>query len=321
MKITYKQSPNYTSGRKGYKPEIIVCHITEGSYAGAVSWLCNKASQASAHFVVSKKGEVTQLVNLRDYAWCNGTSTTKTKNNYYGKSTNSIVQKKKTNANYFSVSIELEGTTATTGGKLTDAQYDALVALILHIQKEVKKIWGHTIPLDRNHIIGHNEVSPITKPYCPGVNFPWTALITSLTNRTVALSSKNSTLRVDSTPVVVTDKNGVTDRRDVYRILYQDTNYMKLRDICDIAGAEVNYTTRPSVTVSVAPNVEVDLVNDKNVNHLVIDVITNGIPKQMTVNSILMDGTNYVRMRDVCLLLGVDLGYNSALRLPTIKLK
>ena len=149
MKLTYKQSPNYTSGRKGYKPEIIVCHITEGGYSGAVSWLCNKASSASAHFVVSQKGEVTQLVNLRDAAWCNGTSTTKSKNNFYGKSTNSIVQKKKTNANYFSVSIELEGRSTTTAGKLTDAQYDALVALIMHIQKEVKKIWGHTIPFDR----------------------------------------------------------------------------------------------------------------------------------------------------------------------------
>lgn len=321
MKLTFKQSPNYTKNRKGYKPEIIVCHITEGSYAGAVSWLCNPASEASATYVVSQKGEVTQLVDLRDAAWCNGTSTTKTKNNFYGKSTNSIVQKKKTNANYFSVSIELEGKSTTTAGKLTDAQYDALVALILHIQKEVKKIWGHTIPLDRNHIIGHNEVCPITKPYCPGKNFPWTALMTSLENRTVALSSKTSPLRVDSTPVIITNKNGVEERRDVYRILYQSTNYMRLRDICDIAGAEVGYNKRPSVTVSVAPNVEVDLVKDKNVNHLVIDVITNGVPKQMTVNSILMDGTNYVRMRDVCLLLGVDLGYNAALNLPTIKLK
>lgn len=320
MKITYKQSPNYSSGRKGYKPEIIVCHITEGSYAGAVSWLCNKTSEASAHFVVSRKGEVTQLVDLRNIAWCNGTSTTKSKNNYYGKSTNSIVQKKKTNANNFSISIELEGRSITTAGRLTDEQYDALVQLILHIQKEVKRIWGHTIPFDRNHIIGHNEVAPITKPYCPGTYFPWTALMTSLANRTTALNSKTSTLRVDSTPVMITEK-GETTKCDVYRILYQNTNYMKLRDICAIAGAEVGYTTRPSVTVRVAPNVEVDLVNDKNVNHLVIDVITNGLTKQVVVNSILMDGTNYVRMRDVCLLLGVELGYDAALKLPTINLK
>ena len=319
MKITFKQSPNYTSGRKGYKPEIIVCHITEGSYAGSVSWLCNKNSEASAHYVVSKKGEVTQLVNLRNYAWCNGTSTTKSKYNYYGKSTNSIVKAKKTNANYYSISIELEGTSASTAGALTDAQYDALVELIKHIQKEVKKIWGHTIPFDRTHIIGHNEVAPITKPFCPGVNFPWTALMVSLNPKTTAVNISSTGLRVDSTPIMVTENNK-TELRDVYRILYNGRNFLKLRDICEIAGAEVGYTTRPSVTVSVATNPTITLDNDKIISHMVIDVKHNGLTKQVTVNSILLDGTNYVRMNDICSVLGIELGYDATKNLPTIKL-
>ena len=41
MNITKKNSPNKYNGRNGWKPDMIVCHITEGSYNGAVSWLCN----------------------------------------------------------------------------------------------------------------------------------------------------------------------------------------------------------------------------------------------------------------------------------------
>lgn len=319
MNIVFKKSPNFTSGRRGYKPELIVCHITEGSYAGSVSWLCNKDSESSAHYVVSRKGEITQLVDLSNYAWCNGTSTTKSKGNYYGKSTNSIVKAKKTNANYYSVSIELEGTSVTTAGTLTNAQYDALVWLIKHIQSEVKRIYGHTIPFDRTHIIGHNEVAPVTKPYCPGVNFPWAALMASLNPKTTAVTASKDGLRVDTTPMAIT-KDGKTTKREVYRVLYNGTNFLKLRDICGIAGAEVGYTTRPSVNVSVATNPTITLATDSIVSKMVIDVIHNGLTKQVAVNSILLDGTNYVKMRDVCAVLGATVGYNAATNLPMITL-
>ena len=53
MNISKQNSPNKYNGRNGWKPDMIVCHITEGSYSGAVSWLCNPASEASAHFVIS----------------------------------------------------------------------------------------------------------------------------------------------------------------------------------------------------------------------------------------------------------------------------
>ncbi len=62
-------SPNYSS-RAGSAIREAVIHTTEGNYAGAISWLRNPASQASAHYVVrSSDGQITQLVRESDKAW------------------------------------------------------------------------------------------------------------------------------------------------------------------------------------------------------------------------------------------------------------
>src|SRR5712691_4604901 len=67
--LVQRHSPNYSS-RHGVTPSLLVYHETAGAYAGAVSWLCNPASQASAHLVVREDGnEATQLVALHDKAW------------------------------------------------------------------------------------------------------------------------------------------------------------------------------------------------------------------------------------------------------------
>jgi len=179
FKIIKKSSPNKMS-RKGWKPDMIVSHITEGSYAGAVSWLCNPKSGASAHFVVSKKGEITQLVDIREAAWCNGTSTDPKKNNHYSKSSLKIVRDRKTNANYYTISIEHEGFYKDGYGALTPEQLEATIWLHRYIIDEVKKIYGIEIPIDREHIVGHYQIDPIRKPNCPGKAFQWDKLIEGL---------------------------------------------------------------------------------------------------------------------------------------------
>lgn len=180
-KIIQKPSPNQ-SDRRGWKPDMIVSHITEGNYAGAVSWLCNPVSQASSHFVVSQKGEITQLVPLEMMAWVNGTKTSQSASNYYGKSKSRLVRDRKTNANYYSIGIEHEGFSYKTGGKLTPEQFKATVWLHKYIMKEVKRIYGIDIPIDKEHLLGHNIIDPIRKPNCPGSKFQWDELIKELRN-------------------------------------------------------------------------------------------------------------------------------------------
>jgi hypothetical protein len=76
--LKFVPSPNKSS-RNGARISKIVVHMTEGAYAGAVSWFAMVASQVSAHLVMKADGsEVTQCVALGDKAWhvCNFNPTT-----------------------------------------------------------------------------------------------------------------------------------------------------------------------------------------------------------------------------------------------------
>lgn len=67
--LEQRHSPNQSS-RLGMPVSMIVLHSTEGAYAGAVDWLCNPASQVSAHLVLREDGgEATQLVPYGEKAW------------------------------------------------------------------------------------------------------------------------------------------------------------------------------------------------------------------------------------------------------------
>lgn len=163
-KIT--KTPNCSS-RRGWQPDRIVVHVTEGSFKGAVSWLCNSASGASAHFVAGRNGEREQLVNLDLAAWCNGTNQNPNSNFYSGKSTLDFVRNRKINANWYTISIECEGYSyKDLYGGLTEKQY----ATVLQICKELIEEYP-AIKIDRQHIIGHYEIAPIGKPNCPRKEF------------------------------------------------------------------------------------------------------------------------------------------------------
>lgn len=165
----------------------MVCHITDGSYAGAVTWLCNPKAEVSSHFVVAQDGRVTQLVSLEDTAWANGTSENASFSNYYGNSNLSAVVSRKTNANKYTISIEHEGVYTTTHGALTPKQLAATIDLIEWIRSEVRRIYDTVIPLDRAHIVGHYQVSPINKPHCPGEGFQFDTIIKVLHDRETAV--------------------------------------------------------------------------------------------------------------------------------------
>lgn len=171
-----RNSPNHFNGRAGWKVDMIGNHICEGTYAGSISWLCNTASGASSHFVVAKDGRICQLVSLTDGSWCNGTSTSGS-NVDYRKSSLSIVKGRATNANYYTFSIEHEG---YSGQAMPEAQYQATLWLHRYLISEAKRLYGVTIPIDREHIVGHYQINPITKPNCPGTGFPFDRLINDL---------------------------------------------------------------------------------------------------------------------------------------------
>ncbi len=168
MKIQKFTTPNQSS-RGGYKPCLIVWHIADGTYNGTISWETNPASKVSSHFVLGKNGEVTQMVELDRAAWTQGDI--KKPSLPYAK------QHPNLNPNLYCVSIECEGFWKDTKGKLTDKALDSAVELTKHIVAEVKRIYGTTIPIDREHIIGHYQINSVTRSHCPGELFPFDELI------------------------------------------------------------------------------------------------------------------------------------------------
>ncbi len=168
MNITQKSTPNQSS-RNGYKPCLIVWHIADGTYNGTVAWEMNRDSQVSSHFVLGQGGEITQLVPLERAAWTQGV--VKNPTHPYVKTHSGV------NPNLYCVSIECEGVWSETKGALTDKQLAAAAELTRYIVAEVKRIYKVDIPIDREYMIGHCEINPVTRPHCPGEAFPYDALI------------------------------------------------------------------------------------------------------------------------------------------------
>lgn len=150
MDIVKKPVKNKSIGRFGYKPEAIVIHIAEGWLNGAYEWFNNPTSNASSHYMVGKNGVIWQFVEDEDTAWhAGGVNQPRWS-----------LLKPKINPNLYTIGIEHEG---FTGDKWTNEMYEATSELIAELCSKYK------IPLDRNHIIGHNQINSVTRANCPGI--------------------------------------------------------------------------------------------------------------------------------------------------------
>jgi N-acetyl-anhydromuramyl-L-alanine amidase AmpD len=135
LNVLIRHSPNVTqSNRTRRTIDAIVVHATEGHFVGSVRWLEQARSRGSAHFVVSRAGQIVQLVPVTDVAWHSGNA----------------------RWNLHSIGIEHEGWTSRGG--FTLAEYRASAELVAYLAHR----WG--IPLDRRHIVGHDEVPDPRRP-------------------------------------------------------------------------------------------------------------------------------------------------------------
>ncbi|GAA1641006.1 hypothetical protein GCM10009733_042560 [Nonomuraea maheshkhaliensis] len=144
----YRVSDRETS----YNIDKVVIHVTQGSYAGTISWFQNPSAQVSAHYVVkSSNGAITQMVRDKDVAWHAGNSS----------------------YNNRSIGIEHEGF-VNDASWFTDAMYRASAALTRALCDK------YGIPKNRTGIIGHNEVPGATHTD-PGSHWNWTTYMNYVT--------------------------------------------------------------------------------------------------------------------------------------------
>ncbi len=137
-------SPNFVAmSRKPPDVQVIVIHTTQGTYQSAIDWFQNSSgSQAvSAHYVISKKGEITQMVLEKDKAWHVGSE------------------------NSYTIGIEHEGMMEDPNW-VTEPMLDASAQLCCYLLKK----WQ--LPATRDHVKGHVEL-PNQTHKDPGAYWPW----------------------------------------------------------------------------------------------------------------------------------------------------
>jgi len=161
-------SPNFGPRPAGTQVDLLVVHsisLPPGRYGGGevqqlftntLDWDADpyfktiEGMAVSAHFFVTRSGELWQFVSCDDRAWHAGASS------WQGRD----------NCNDFSVGIELEG---LEGGPFEPAQYEALASLCAAIAQRY--------PIA--HVAGHEHIAPGRKAD-PGAAFDWQQLRASL---------------------------------------------------------------------------------------------------------------------------------------------
>lgn len=154
-------SPNHTPGRASVAA--VVVHISQGSYQSGIDWLTAPASKASAHAIISPRGEVAQMVGFRDTAWANGLRWPNgTPHNARGRAVTPTwkLLQPGMDPNRHTIAIELAGFSVHPRPA---AQVAALVKLLRWIAEHagLRYVVGETL-------IGHAHLDNVDRAMCPG---------------------------------------------------------------------------------------------------------------------------------------------------------
>ena len=168
MTYPFYQAVNYTKGRGGHIPHLVVVHTmetpeSEGRAKQVAGWFAGKtAPQASAHYMVDDK-QIIQSVSEFDTSWAVDDYT----------------------LNQQSISIEHSGSASQTAAQWTDVYSTAELKLSAQLSAEIAKRYRIPIvkltPQDilagKSGFCGHHDIT-VAKAIAgghtdPGVNFPW----------------------------------------------------------------------------------------------------------------------------------------------------
>ncbi|MFE7751304.1 N-acetylmuramoyl-L-alanine amidase [Streptomyces sp. NPDC057428] len=128
----------------GIRIDTIVIHDLEGTYDAGVNGLASPTNPAATHYVMrSSDGAVTQMVPTTNIAFHAGNYST----------------------NMHSIGIEHEGFAAQGATWYTEAQYEATATLVKYLAARFD------IPLDRQHVIGHDNVPGPADKYVAGMHW------------------------------------------------------------------------------------------------------------------------------------------------------
>jgi len=147
---------NYRKADRGTEEiDFIVIHTVQGSLGSAVNTFQSGQLDypRSAHFTVGKDGSLIQSVKVKDIAWHAGTSPLGSGGRF---------ESRVLNAN--SIGIE-------HGGYVDEPQFPTERQLLTSAALTRLLCSKYGIPIDREHIVGHEEIKPTKGD--PGPNWDW----------------------------------------------------------------------------------------------------------------------------------------------------
>ena len=137
--------------REGERPRAIVLHTAVGTYDGTIAWFADPASGVSAHYLVGLDGRVAQFVDEAAAARHAGRVL---------RPSARLAQQSGADPNLWSIGIEFED----RGDPLGVARPEPMLAAGAALVAAVAARWS--IPLDRDHVVGHREI--YAEKECPG---------------------------------------------------------------------------------------------------------------------------------------------------------
>ena len=151
MKIIKNFSPNYDKKKRSINSiKMIVIHYTGmQSERESIERLINPSSKVSSHYLINRKGKVSNLVQDRRVAW------------HAGKS----CWRRHRNLNENSIGIELVNKGHQFG--YTSFKKKQISSLIKLCKKLIEKY-----KINKKNIVGHSDIAS-TRKVDPGEKFPW----------------------------------------------------------------------------------------------------------------------------------------------------
>jgi N-acetyl-anhydromuramyl-L-alanine amidase AmpD len=162
-------SPNFWVGNHSRRAACL--HVVQGSFRSALSEFQSSRTQKSAHFTIAKSGAIAQHVSIHDSAWANGLEWVSGRwrspeGHWVTPSWPDLVPG--VNPNRYTISIEHEGyyweawTAAMMGANTRVLRYIASEAGLFYVPHRT--------------LIGHYEISPIDRAFCPGPHVDYVAI-------------------------------------------------------------------------------------------------------------------------------------------------
>ena len=211
--------PTGISGFPGPAVRYIVIHDIEDLATSAINLFQNPSNGVSAHYVIDTGGQITQMVETKNVAWHAG--------NWY--------------INGNSIGIEHEGKAIEGANWYTENMYQASANLVKYLAAR------YSIPLDRAHIIGHDDIPGPTTSYQsgmhwdPGPYWDWAHYMDLILNTVPpsgSATAKIVTLRISPSANTQTVKNCEGNGASIT----QGTNFVYLRAA---PNATAPYITNP----------------------------------------------------------------------------